>query len=109
MVVSIKRADRRKQVAKALRVEEDAVQRSEPKILSDTQRAEKLGVALSNLKTPFQLTPAEPRVKTAYLDLHSSILVLSESPGTTGSAWFHSSVQWPTFPGVQISFPRLKK
>jgi hypothetical protein len=105
----VKQIDRRQQVATALGVEKRALRRGKPRMLTDIQRAKQLGVSVSQLKTPFQLSPAAPRAKSAYLDLYSSFMVLSETPPATGSAWFNSAAQWAVPPCAAISFPRLKQ
>jgi hypothetical protein len=109
MPAPVKQMDRLQQVAATLGVEKRSLMRGKPRMLTDLQRAKQLGISLSQLKTPFQLSPAAPRAKSAYLDLYSSLLVLSESPPATGSAWFTSADQWAGHPGAAISFPRLKE
>ena len=65
MAVSFQRPNRLKQIATAFRVNEDALQRGEPKMLSNAQRAGQLGAAISQLTTPFELSPAVPKAKAA--------------------------------------------
>jgi hypothetical protein len=77
MPAPVKQMDRLQQVAATLGVEKRSLMRGKPRMLTDLQRAKQLGISLSQLKTPFQLSPAAPRAKSAYLDLYSSLLVLS--------------------------------
>jgi len=109
MSISEAQLDLRREVASAFGLEELAIRTFEPKMLTDVERAERLGVEIGKLETPFQLTPAAPRAKDAYLDLYQALMVLAEWPAATGMALFSSRFQWPVFPGAQISFPRLKK
>src|SRR5215831_12880139 len=108
MAVSFQRPDRLKQIATAFRVNEDALQRGEPKMLSNAQRAGQLGAAISQLTTPFELSPAVPKAKAAHLELYSACL-FPQSPGATGSALLNSTLQPELSSIASISFRRLKK
>jgi len=67
---------------------------------------EDLTVHTPPIHIPWQVTPAEPKQKGAYLDMLQALLVLSEQPTQTGLALFSSQNQWPVYPQVGVGFPR---
>ncbi|HEX6181493.1 MAG TPA: hypothetical protein VFZ47_09610, partial [Chitinophagaceae bacterium] len=66
-------------------------------------------VTVAQLKTPIVLAPAAPVKGKSNLTIYTSLMVYPKFPAGTGQALFHSAVQWPTFPGAQVEFPRIKK
>jgi len=77
-------------------------------MLSNAQRATQLGVSISQLSTPFKLSPAAPKATAAHLELYSACL-FPQSPGATGSALLNSTLQPQLSSIASISFRRPKK
>lgn len=99
----------RNEVVTKLGIEPRKFETAKVKALTDVQKAKLLEVTVAQLKTPIVLAPAAPVKGKSNLTIYTSLMVYPKFPAGTGQALFHSAVQWPTFPGAQVEFPRIKK
>jgi hypothetical protein len=99
-------------IAAALGVEARQLVVGRPEILTDDERAQHLGVAVAQLQTPFELTPAVLQKDDAFLMLWSPQVVAPPSgieggvPDTGVAVFARDSDR---VPGAVISFPRREQ
>ena len=99
----------RNEVISKLKIEPRKLEGAKVKALTDVQRAKLLEVSIAALKSPIVLAPAAPVKGKSNLTIYTSLMVYPKFPDGTGQALFHSSQQWPVFPGAQVEFPPDKK